>query len=95
MCCALLRKSLNISSTLLYFSLSVDEKVNTVFMILEHFSGQAKAEIVPFYIVSLCIDDFLTRSGGGLTRLIPVKLREDVVHNNMLNMPSCTVERER
>uniref|UniRef100_A0A8C4DPK6 EvC ciliary complex subunit 2 n=1 Tax=Dicentrarchus labrax TaxID=13489 RepID=A0A8C4DPK6_DICLA len=32
---------------------------------------------------------------GELNRLLPVKLREDVVHKNMLNMPSCTVERER
>ncbi|XP_044036940.1 limbin-like isoform X2 [Siniperca chuatsi] len=31
----------------------------------------------------------------GLNRLLPVKLREDVVHKNMLNMPSCTVDRER
>ncbi|XP_041809196.1 limbin-like [Chelmon rostratus] len=32
---------------------------------------------------------------GGWNRLLPIKLREDVVHKNMLNMPSCTVERER
>ncbi|XP_059184909.1 limbin-like isoform X2 [Centropristis striata] len=32
---------------------------------------------------------------GGLNRLLPIKLREDVVHKNMPNMPSCTVERER
>ncbi|KAL7408081.1 hypothetical protein ABVT39_017838 [Epinephelus coioides] len=31
---------------------------------------------------------------GGSNRLLPVKLREDVVHKNMPNMPSCT-ERER
>ncbi|XP_073323560.1 limbin-like [Pagrus major] len=32
---------------------------------------------------------------GGLNRLLPVKLREDVVQKNMLNTSSCTVERER
>ncbi|XP_042367287.1 limbin-like isoform X2 [Plectropomus leopardus] len=32
---------------------------------------------------------------GGVNRLLPVKLREDVVHKNMPNMPSCTVERGR
>ncbi|XP_031703607.1 limbin [Anarrhichthys ocellatus] len=32
---------------------------------------------------------------GGSNRLLPVKLREDVLHKNMPNMPSCTVERER
>ncbi|XP_076601810.1 limbin-like [Chaetodon auriga] len=32
---------------------------------------------------------------AGWNRLLPVKLREDVVHKNMLNMPSCSVERER
>ncbi|XP_040891009.1 limbin-like isoform X2 [Toxotes jaculatrix] len=31
----------------------------------------------------------------GSNRLLPVKLREDVVHKNMQSMPSCTVERER
>ncbi|XP_045932132.1 limbin-like isoform X2 [Micropterus dolomieu] len=31
----------------------------------------------------------------GLNRLLPVKLREDVVRTNMLNMLSCTVDRER
>ncbi|XP_020503588.1 limbin isoform X2 [Labrus bergylta] len=32
---------------------------------------------------------------GGSHRLLPVKLREDVVHQNMLNMPTCTAEEER
>ncbi|XP_067360370.1 limbin-like isoform X2 [Channa argus] len=32
---------------------------------------------------------------AGSNQLLPVKLREDVVHKNMLNMPSCTVDRER
>ncbi|KAM7005653.1 limbin-like isoform 2-T2 [Tautogolabrus adspersus] len=32
---------------------------------------------------------------GGSHRLLPVKLREDVVHKNMLNMPTCTLEEER
>ncbi|XP_054473007.1 limbin-like isoform X2 [Anoplopoma fimbria] len=32
---------------------------------------------------------------GEFNRLLPVKLREDVLHKNMPNMPSCTVERER
>ncbi|XP_029287933.1 LOW QUALITY PROTEIN: limbin-like [Cottoperca gobio] len=32
---------------------------------------------------------------GGVNRLLPVKLREDEVHKNMPNMPSCTVQRER
>uniref|UniRef100_UPI0037E84C73 limbin-like n=1 Tax=Semicossyphus pulcher TaxID=241346 RepID=UPI0037E84C73 len=32
---------------------------------------------------------------GGSSRLLPVKLREDVVHKNMPDMPSRTVERER
>ncbi|KAK5872807.1 hypothetical protein PBY51_013469 [Eleginops maclovinus] len=31
----------------------------------------------------------------GLNRILPVKLREEVVHKNMPAMPSCTVERER
>ncbi|XP_071350380.1 limbin-like [Trachinotus anak] len=31
----------------------------------------------------------------GCNRLLPVRLREDVVHKNMRNMPSCTVDRER
>uniref|UniRef100_A0A8D0CPT6 EvC ciliary complex subunit 2 n=1 Tax=Sander lucioperca TaxID=283035 RepID=A0A8D0CPT6_SANLU len=32
---------------------------------------------------------------GGVNRPLSVKLREDVVHKNMPNMPSCTLERER
>ncbi|XP_069567455.1 limbin-like [Brachyistius frenatus] len=32
---------------------------------------------------------------GELNRVLPVKLREDVVQKNMLNMPSCTADRER
>lgn len=32
---------------------------------------------------------------GRLNRLLPVKLREDVLHKNMPNMSSCNVERER
>ncbi|XP_033939276.1 limbin-like [Pseudochaenichthys georgianus] len=32
---------------------------------------------------------------GGVNRVLPVKLREEVVHTNMPTMPSCTVERER
>ncbi|XP_018533140.1 LOW QUALITY PROTEIN: limbin [Lates calcarifer] len=36
-----------------------------------------------------------TGCAAGSNRLLPVKLREDVVHKNMPNMPSCTVERER
>ncbi|XP_068451342.1 limbin-like [Clinocottus analis] len=32
---------------------------------------------------------------GGLNRLLPVKLREDVLLKNMANMPHCTAERER
>ncbi|XP_033990959.1 limbin-like isoform X2 [Trematomus bernacchii] len=32
---------------------------------------------------------------GGVNRVLPVKLREEVVHKNMPTMPSCTVERER
>ncbi|XP_070759027.1 limbin-like [Enoplosus armatus] len=36
-----------------------------------------------------------SRCAGELNRLLPVKLREDVVHKNMRNMPSCSVDRER
>ncbi|CAK6958223.1 limbin-like isoform X1 [Scomber scombrus] len=32
---------------------------------------------------------------GGSNRLLPVKLREDVVHKSMSNMPSCSLDRQR
>lgn len=56
------------------------------------YSQSREAEIVSQLPVLLYIDDFVTRCAGGLNRLLPVKLREDVVQNNMA---SCTVERER
>ncbi|XP_019108891.2 limbin isoform X2 [Larimichthys crocea] len=47
------------------------------------------------HTVSSCTEQEHSGCAGGLNRLLPVKLREDVMHKNMLNMPSCTVERER
>ncbi|XP_075952025.1 limbin-like [Anarhichas minor] len=46
-------------------------------------------------LVSSSAEQEQSGCAGGSNRLLPVKLREDVLHKNMPNMPSCTVERER
>ncbi|XP_034725088.1 limbin-like [Etheostoma cragini] len=45
--------------------------------------------------VSLPAEQENSGCAGGVNRPLSVKLREDMVHKNMPNMPSCTLERER
>lgn len=56
--------------------------------------NQLSADFVKQLTVLYSVGDFLFRCAEELNRVLPVKLREDVVHKNMLNIPSCAVDKE-